>query len=363
VTSRVHRAAEHARRGDVHPGLTLNLTRRVAMGDPQAPLEHVLAVLDASGLLSDDGWLSPRVHLVSMGDHFDFGGAKEARTAAADGFAFLTWLASHPPAQVTLLLGNHDSARVGELWDFDDQTFARARDEAVAVYAGKKLERDASQEASFLARWPQLPSSELAARDFSAFEAQQRALVEGLLRKGRFRLAAHFSGNVLLTHAGVTGRELAALRAEGQPAGAVARALNDFLDARVAGWASGPLDLAPLHLHGDGRGEGGGLLYHRAALDSDQPGPRRRRFGIGDLPRALTQVIGHVRDKKTLALLALDPGRDRLGALRSLKLNDRGFDYDHGVWREAQMIFLDGGMKDCPPGEYQLLDLDAMQPL
>ena len=46
--------------------------RWVALGDPQAPLEKVMAILDAYDLLGDDGRLSPRAGLVSMGDHFDF---------------------------------------------------------------------------------------------------------------------------------------------------------------------------------------------------------------------------------------------------------------------------------------------------
>lgn len=362
MSSRVQRAVTHARAGDAHPGGRLALSRRVAVGDPQAPLEHFLAILDSRGLLSDDGWLSPSVHLVSMGDHFDFGGAAEWRTAAEDGFALLTWLSAHPEEQVTLLFGNHDAARVGELCGFDDETFGRARADAVQVYPGKKPATDAAAEAAFRARWPTLPSSELAARDFSAFEARQRSLVAGLLRARRFRLAAHFSGEVLFTHAGVTGRELSALGLGGAPAQEVAAALNVFLDARVAAWSEGPLNLLPLHAHGDGAGEGGGLLYHRAALAADGAGPRRRRYGIAELPRPLTQVIGHVRDKKTLDLLALDAARERLGALRSLTVRDDGFDYRHGVVERAQLVFLDGGMKDCPPDRYQLLDVDAMQP-
>lgn len=362
MSPRVHRALAHARAGDAHSGWPAAISRRVAIGDPQAPLEHFLAILESRGLLSDDGWLAPSVHLVSMGDHFDFGGASEWRTAAEDGFALLGWLAAHPGGQVTLLFGNHDAARVGELSAFDDQTFARARADAVQVYPGRKLEADAESEAGFRARWPTLPSSELAARDFSAFEVRQRGLVARLLRARRFRLAAHFSGEVLLTHAGVTRRELSALGVDGAPAAEVAGALNAFLDARVAAWSEGPLDLLPLHAHGDGAGEGGGLLYHRAALAPDADGPRRRRYGIGELPRPLTQVIGHVRDKKTLALLELDPARERLGALRSLTVGDGRFDYRHGVEAGAQLVFLDGGMKDCPPDRYELLDLDAMRP-
>jgi hypothetical protein len=358
----VERALENARSGAQHPGKTLILSRRVAIGDPQAPLEHIFAILDAHQLLDHEGWLHPSVHLVSMGDHFDFGGAKDWKRAAADGYDFLSWLAAHPDEQVTLLFGNHDSARVGELAAFDDAGFARARDAAVAIYAGKKRKADEPEEAAFLRDFPGLPSSELAARDFSAFEARQRDLVTQLLLEGRFRLAAEFSG-VLLTHAGVTHRELLTLSLRTTAAATIAGALNDFLAARVRGWKGGAIDLSPLHVHGDGAGEGGGLLYHRAAISSDDAGPRRRRFAAHELPSGLTQVIGHVRDAKTRQLLGLTAGGDRLGAIRSLTVRDTGLDYTHGVDRAAQLIFLDGGMKDCAAKDYQLLDLDALRAL
>ena len=358
----VEAALHNARSGAPHPGKTLILSRRVAIGDPQAPLEHVLSILDAHQLLDHEGWLHPSVHLVSMGDHFDFGGAKDWKTAAADGYDFLSWLAAHPDEQVTLLFGNHDSARVGELADFDDTQFARAREAATAVYAGKKRKADDAGEAAFLRDFPTLPSSELAARDVSAVESRQRELVTQLLLDGRFRLAAEFSG-ALLTHAGITQRELLALGLRTLGAAAIAGALNEFLAVRVGSWKGGALDLAPLHVHGDGSGEGGGMLYHRAAVAADDAGPRRRRFPATELPRGLTQVIGHVRDSKTRQLLGLTAGGDRPGAIRSLTVRDTGVDYVHGVDRTAQMIFLDGGMKECPPKEYQLLDLDAMRAL
>lgn len=359
----VQRAVAHARAGHTHPGLTLNLSRRVAVGDPQAPLEQFLEVLDARGLLDADGWLSPRVHLVSMGDHFDYGGAAEWRRAAEDGFALLSWLASHPVDQVTLLLGNHDSARVGELALLDDAGFANARAAAAAIYQGEKLPRDAAAEVEFLRAFPALPSSELAARDFAAFEVRQRELVTSLLRAGRFRLATSAGSRVLVTHAGVTQRELAILGVDGASAPKVEEALNRWLDAKVAAWRAGPLDLRPLHTHGDAQGEGGGLLYHRAALRPDDGGERRRRFPLHELPRGLTQVIGHVRDKKSLGLLGLDPSRARPGALRSLTVTDQGFEYRQAVVKGAHLLFLDGGMRECPPAEYQLLDLDALAAL
>ena len=47
--------------------------RHVAIGDPQASFETFVRILDGHGLLDDEGALASDVHLVSMGDHFDYG--------------------------------------------------------------------------------------------------------------------------------------------------------------------------------------------------------------------------------------------------------------------------------------------------
>ena len=53
-------------------------TRHLAIGDPQAPLQTFLSILDHHQLLGDHGRLRDEVMLVSMGDHFDYG-TPEAR--------------------------------------------------------------------------------------------------------------------------------------------------------------------------------------------------------------------------------------------------------------------------------------------
>src|SRR5690349_20656807 len=105
-------------------------TARVAIGDPQAPLPKVLEILDRHDLLGDDGRVHPRAQLVSMGDHFDWGAPDERSFAGESGYALLAWFAAHPREQVSILVGNHDLARVGELVPFDDARFAAARSEA-----------------------------------------------------------------------------------------------------------------------------------------------------------------------------------------------------------------------------------------
>ena len=110
--------------------------RRLAIGDPQAPLETAFRILDLHRALDDDGRLAPDVHLVSMGDHFDWGPPEARPTVARDGLAFLAWLAAHPPDQVTLVLGNHDLGRVGEMVAFDAARFRRAQEEADSLYDG-----------------------------------------------------------------------------------------------------------------------------------------------------------------------------------------------------------------------------------
>jgi hypothetical protein len=100
--------------------------RQVAIGDPQTTLEKLLRILDEHDLLGDDGRLDPDVRLLSIGDHFDFdGGAASPETIGQEGRRIVRWLAEHPPDQVVLLLGNHDTARVMELAFETDEGFAK----------------------------------------------------------------------------------------------------------------------------------------------------------------------------------------------------------------------------------------------
>lgn len=382
VEAALARARNDVEEGRSAPASGARRTLQVAIGDPQAPLETFFEVLDSHGLLGEDGRLRPEVQLVSMGDHFDWGPPHERERATRDGLGLLSWLAAHPADQAVLLLGNHDLARVGELARFDDAAFEVARAEADAAYRQGAV--DPALERAFLARYPDLPSAEVLARDFSTFCQAQRRLVTTLLRARRFRIAHSPAADLLLCHAGVTRDDLEAIGvpAERQHrADEVAAALNAVLDEAVARWAQGPLELEPLHRAGDARrGEGRGIFYHRPSHpDHEAPelfaGPPRRRFDPRRLPPGLTQGIGHIRDKKCRELLrgwaSPEPALD--GPLRVLRTDGEQVRYARlsavpglrGVKAasEAVLLFLDGGMSHCPPTTYELLDLGSRRPL
>lgn len=333
--------------------------RVVAMGDPQAPFAQVLDVLRAQGLLGPDGRLRSDVHLVSLGDHFDWGTRAERAQATDDALRLVEWLASHPPEQCTLLLGNHDLARVGELAPFDDAAWADAQALADRAYE-RGVVVDPAAERALLAAHPSLPTAECCARDYSAFKPTQRALVAELLSQGRFRLAAEHAG-ALLVHAGVTQAGLAAVGAEGLDAAGTAAALNALLDAAVARWdRRGPLGLEPWHVHGSAaRGEATGALVHRPAANATG-----RRYLPSDTPAALLQVFGHVRDAKCRELFPAwcdaVPARD--GVLRSMAIDAAGIRYRHGCAPDARLIFCDGAMSRAPAQAYELLDVALRQP-
>jgi hypothetical protein len=341
----------------------------VAVGDPQAPLETVLGVLDSHRLLADDGRLRPDVALYSMGDHFDWGSAAEAERAGKDGLALLAWLASHPAESVHLVLGNHDLARVGELALFDDATFRAARLEAARVYA----DADEAAERDLLKRFPALPTAETAARDFASFTVAQRDLVASLLRARRFRIAFAFGPDVLLTHAGVTVADVGIDEAD-PDARAIAVSLNDRLDRALSAWTAGALAIDGLHQPGSAaRGEGGGIFYHRP---TSEPVVRARetlgrRFDPRTIPRGITQVIGHIGDEKCRALMpAWAEGGPANGVLRTLVIDGAAVRYGAGVFpvdraaspERRRIVFTDGTMRHAPSEGYEILDLDRMTP-
>nr|WP_246357467.1 metallophosphoesterase [Pyxidicoccus fallax] len=340
------------------------------MGDPQADLDRVLAILAHHGLLGDDGWLKPDVQLVSVGDHFDWGKPHEREAVATSGLRLVAWLAAHPADQAVMLLGNHDLGRVGELAGFTDATFAAAQAEADRAYQGG--DTDEAAERAFLARWPNVPTAELVARDFGNFREVQRAWVEHLLRVKRFRVAHVAGPGLMVLHAGVTHEDLdvAGLPpARRSDAGAVAQALNAALDVAVAAWREGPLVLPGLHRPGDAAGgEGVGIFYQRPSLKPEDAervrGTPRRRFDPRRLPAGLTQVVGHTRDKRIRELLGLGPAGAKDGVVRHLVTDGTRVDYDHGAPpppkpNEAVVVFTDGGMRECPPEAFELFDLDT----
>ncbi|QSQ22286.1 metallophosphoesterase [Pyxidicoccus parkwayensis] len=344
--------------------------RRLVMGDPQADVGRVLAILAHHDALGDDGWLRPDVRLVSVGDHFDWGKPHERESGALSALSLVAWLAAHPADQVVMILGNHDLGRVGELEGFTDATFAQAQAEADRAYQGGHT--DEAVEREFLARWPRVPTAELVARDFGNFREVQRTWVEHLLRTRRFRTAYAAGPGLLVLHAGVTNEDLdvAGLeRARRADAGAVADALNATVDAAVDAWTRGPLVVPGLHRPGDAAsGEGVGIFYHRPSLKPEDAGrvreTPRRRFDPRRLPAGLTQVVGHTRDKRNRELLGFSTAEARDGVVRHLVTDGARVHYAHGAPppprpEEAVLVFTDGGMRECPVEQYELFDLDT----
>jgi hypothetical protein len=330
--------------------------RVVAIGDPQTSAERFFGALRANGVLDDDGWVRPDTHLVAMGDYFDYQ-VSDRQAARVEGVLVLGWLAAHPPERVTILCGNHDLSRVMELVSVDDARFAEAAELGRQI---RELPRGAraDAEADFRVRFPEIATSGYAARDYNAFTVEQRRLVQRLLLARRFTLAlaAHAADGtpVLLTHAGVTTRELGLLGLpdERDPvaiAAALETHLADAIAVVAAGWRSGgsqPLSLEPLHVAGAAGQEGGGLLYHRPA-DPDRPGADRswehagdrgpRRFDPRTLPLGLVQLVGHTGHSKAASELArwCHPATDdRRGGLRTLRATPTGdVIYRRGIHR------------------------------
>jgi len=351
------------------------VTRTLVIGDPQAPFGKLITVLDHHGALRGDR-LASDVVLISIGDHFDYD-LNDWHQAGQEGLRFLRWLASHDDAQVRLLLGNHDASRVMELVAITDERFAQAR-----AFA-RSLDGDVAGDARFLAAFPELPTPGLAGRDYASFSVEQRTLVMELLLAGRFQLALAGTlpcgRDVLLTHAGVTHRELAMLGVAAEPR-AIAAALNAHLTRAIdrvrADWGCGiltPLSLEPLHQAGIPGEEGGGLLYHRPTNPGRAEADRRwllsparpRRFDPRTLPIGLVQIAGHTGHNKCLSELGAwsteAAHRRTHGGIRTLRLAGQTVTYDLGVTEPApdvaDLILIDGEIRRVPAGEVDLLSL------
>ena len=348
--------------------------RTLIIGDPQTSLARVLAVLRAAKALTGADRLRDDVQLISVGDHFDFKpaagqGLAEVSRAGVD---VLEWMASHPPEQLHILMGNHDAARVMELHRIDDATFTQAR----------TLAESGVDVSVFQERFPDIPTPEIAARDFSSFTEEQRALVQRLLLRGRMQLAVAgetLTGQaILVTHAGVTRRELSLLGMpeERQPA-IIAAALNallrERLDAVRAAWSAGaaaPLDLSPLHIAGTSGQEGGGLLYHRPQeLPLDAWGhASARRYSLKSLPDGLLQAVGHTHHHKMTELIPslLPPNTPRsTGRVRTLYQGDTA-GYEIGTVSPsgaAVLWMIDARLSHTPPELAELLVLSGLLPL
>ena len=360
--------------------------RHVALGDPQASLVRVLEVLAHHALLGDDGMLRPDVSLLSIGDHFDWDG--DLAEVSEDGRRLLRWLAEHPPDQVRILVGNHDAARVMELAHESDASMAAARSLAHAI---ARIEAEGGsadvERARFSLEHPRIPTPSIARRDYGSFTESQRALVEQLLVAGRLQLAQAATLTdgraLLLTHAGVTSRELAILGApdERDPARIAAlleKSLHEATRAVAPLWSRGEraaLVLEPLYVAGTTGHEAGGLLYHRPArpdregADRDwENDPRApRRYDPRALPRDLLQACGHAGHKKSLDELrgwhtpsALTRVR---GGLRTLRTSDEppGAIYEMGIHPivrgQGGIYMIDSEMAHVPVEEYPLFEV------
>lgn len=336
------------------------------MGDPQAPFAKVKELLERHGAIDPTrDRLADDVVLVSIGDHFDYD-HRDPGTASREGLTTLRWLASHDPEQVVLLLGNHDAARVMELATISDDEFSCAREAAHRMTAH-----------DFALAYPALPAAGVVGRDYASFTGEQRALVMELLLAGRFHLAV--TGELLdgrtalVTHAGVTAREVALLGVPAEP-----EPIRDALEAHLAAavervatdWERGalaPLSLAPLHVAGPPGEEGGGLLYHRPSnptsgsiFHTDRP----RRFDPRALP-PITQIAGHSGHAKCVHELAewCAPGAHarKHGGIRTLRVCDGVVCYDLGVappvTGAADLILVDGELRRLPAFDVALLPI------
>jgi hypothetical protein len=355
-----------------------DVERWFAVGDPQTSFDRFAALLEHHGLLGDGGWLRPDVGLVSMGDHFDYGSADPLEVVGREGQRILGWLAAHPRAQVRLLLGNHDAARVIEFGACSDARFDAMRAEVRGLAP--------AQEAAFALRH-EIASAGLVRRDYAPWNEAQRAQVQRLLLDGRYELAVqaeHEGRALLLSHAGVTVRELSMLGLA-MDAGAerVCRALAAHLTncvARVAeGWDRAealPLALGPLHVSPVPGREAGGLLAHRPANPS-RPGAqdrawewdpeRPRRFPVERLPTHFDQAVGHT-GRSTIerelapwsAAVAPDPG-----PLHTLHFGDGVPLVERGIAPpragQARLLFLDPSLsKLADPTAAELMPIDVV---
>jgi len=364
-----------------------SMVRTFVMGDPQAPFAKVLEVLDWHRALAGDR-LAADVVLVSIGDHFDYD-LKNPTAAAQEGLDLLRWLASHDRDQVTLLFGNHDASRVMELAHFSDEQFEAARKLARSIDETEHQAGDAAAKQRTREEWlpvfPELPPPGVVGRDYASFTTEQRALVQQLLLAGRFHLACTGElpdgRTVLITHAGITTRELGLLGRDAtiQPhaiAAALEAQMHAAVDAVRADWQAGKtasLSLEPLHVTGGNGEEGGGLLYHRPS-NPDKPDAdkawslsptRPRRFDPRTLPVGVTQVAGHSGHAKCVHELGpwvAESAKERKhGGIRTLRVEGEHVIYDMGIAPPAEdvadLILIDGELRRVPATEVALLPL------
>lgn len=363
------------------------VVRRFVLGDPQTSAARLFELLASHELLGPDGWLAADAGLLVLGDYFDYADPRGRDAAGREGLAFLSWLAHHPPEQVTLLAGNHDLCRVMELAFETDDSFRHARALGDRIHAEEQAGREeaVALRQQFHRAHPRIPTPELARRDFAAFSVAQRALVQELLLARRLRLAAPVrlqSGERLLAvHAGISTRELELLGcAAERDVARLADRLNDWLDQAAeqvrSDWEAmrpAALELSPVHVSGTTGTEGGGLLYHRPA-HPDRPGAdaaweRRsdapRRFDPRALPLGLVQLVGHTGHRKCVEELGewvADSARATPWcSVRTLRSDGAQVSYRCGIHLppsdEAALLMVDVSIDKAPLSEVKLLRL------
>lgn len=357
-------------------------TEFVVLGDPQAPIARLFAVLDHHRLLTIDGWLRPDIGLISVGDHFDFA-SDDSASAGMQGVHFLAWLAAHDPSQVTILLGNHDVERVMSLGACSRADYLEAQQAGRDMLHAKEPRERRAWLDHWVANHPDHPPA-VAAHDYRSFVVDQRDLVKRLLLVGRLQLAAvvdQVDGRpALVTHAGISLREHDIL-GQGLDIHAIAIALNRRLARAVDvvrdDWSRGGairLDLAPLYHGWSATRPNGGLLIHRPDL-RDTPG-HDARLGLDPplAPRSqrpqefllfgVDQVVGHTVAAQRLTTWLkpmVTEGASAAGLgplLRLARVGGRtilGTMSETADGRERSMTFVDVAMAITPPERVDLL--------
>lgn len=357
----------------------------IVLGDPQASLACLFAHLDAQQVLTEDGWLRPDVGLICVGDYFDFA-AEDSDDAGYQGAQFLAWLAAHDSAQTTLLMGNHDVERV---MSFADCTSERYRESQAACRKMLLLQTPEARRA-FREDWVAAHSDHppmVAAHDYRSFVPAQSDMMRRLLLQGRMTLATtamDASGRtILITHAGVTRRELDLMGASANPLDCALR-LNRFLAEAVdrvrSAWTAlrhQPLDLSPLYHGWEHHRPNGGLLIHRP---DGRSGTLTHEQTLGlDAPRAprsvppaeflipdIHQVVGHTVATSRLvrwlnpavsaeaqaasvgSLLCLVPAESRYALVIPADARNAS----------SSIIFADVGLATCAAGSTEFLRLE-----
>ena len=358
----------------------------IVLGDPQASLACLFAHLEVQQALTIDGWLKPELRLICVGDYFDFA-AKDSVDAGYQGMQFLAWLAAHDPLQTTLLMGNHDAERVMSLAGCSGEQHYESQLACREMLQFSTPEQRRVFRNKWVNEHPNHPSI-VAAHDYRNFVPEQGDLIRRLLMQGRLQLATtavnEFRQQLLITHAGVTQRELTLVGASANAQDCV-RHLNRFLADAVErvrpAWAANqtqPLDLAPLYYGWEQHRPNGGLLVHRPdgrfgaltheqKLGLDHPLAPRSVSPNEFLIPNLHQVVGHTVAAQRLTrwlepAVSADAQSAPMG--RVLSLIPSGAQYLLVLPEErrnasSSVTFADVGLALCEVGKVEFIPLKS----